>query len=61
MAWTFSASAGLVGEPFLWGDGTVSLARSFLRELPARADLLDKRAYVSSRAWRPPLFGCAQE
>lgn len=38
MAWTFSASAALVGEPSLRRDGTVSLARSFLRELLARAD-----------------------
>ena len=38
MAWTFSATAVLVDEPSLGRDGTVSLARSFLRELLARAD-----------------------
>jgi len=61
MAWTFSATVMLVDEPSLGRDGTVSLARSILRELQARADNSSSAPDLDWVARRVPPLGCAQE
>ena len=48
-------------EPFLGRDGTVSLARSFLRELLARADYSTSALLSSRSRLESPSLGCAQE